>query len=214
MIYFGLVLILIFLLAFNVGVAKYNTAKEHRFRDLLDYTLEDCKLHWLVDAFAVFRYDIVERKKIHFHNLQLTFKGGKLIFTPELKRDIEYLANLMLQRKEKYFLNKPHGIRDIFHLVIFRKNGKTYALESFDELKSMLGKLNTPAEILLWVHLKNLSTPYSYQYKKGIWRLRYKYRTNCGYGEYFIYYDSYGNYLREKAIKNYRKKNCDEIIAD
>lgn len=198
--------------------AKTHTAlshNEHLFKEDRVYRMEDFNLTWDIDDFVIYRYDIFGMDdRVAFKDLKPVFHGGKIAYTEKIQHDIEILANMMLKRKEKYFLNKPHGIRDIFHLFIFRKDGKTYALESFDELKQILGRLDTPAELLLWLRLKYLSKPDSYLYSHGIWRVRFSYRTNCGYGIYFEYYDRNGEFINRKEIKSYRKKNCREIVAD
>jgi hypothetical protein len=206
------------LIAVQAVMAKNNNTLSHHekvFKHTLAYRLKDFSLQWPIDAFAVYRYDLLGTEHtVRYKDLKPVFRGGAMPATQKVQNDIEALANMMFKREEQYFLYKPHGIRVIFHLVVFRKNGKTYALESFEELKKMLGTLDTPAKLLLWLRLKNLANPASYLYTHGAWRVRFVYRTHCSRGEYFEFYNTSGTFVRHKKIKSYRKKNCQEIIAD
>jgi hypothetical protein len=213
--------LIFFILIVSSIYAKDFTPKlskgEYKFKDTLAYRLKDFNFNWSISYVRVVSYVkfFGEKKELRYKDLHTVFSSDKRVLSKKDKRDILYLAKLMNSR-ESYDIKGRYGAWGYRrYVVIFINNdGKMFALESKRELKDMLGGINTSAELLMWLRLNYSEYPYSFRYKKGVWRVRYSGWDlgRCYYGEYFKYYNSKGAFIRKKEIRHYRKKGCIEIM--
>jgi len=209
--------ILILFLILNIGFAKDFTpklqSKEKKFKKSLLYKFKDFNFKWDISFLTVVSFEELykENRKLKYKNLKPIFKTDNRVFSKKIKRDILYLANLMSNRKN-YPIKKTYGPWGYtYYVVIFIDNkGKMFALENYKELKDMLGVIDTPAELLVWLRLKYGEYPYSYLFKNTLWQVRYSNWSlgKCYYSEYFKYYNNNGKFIKEVKIKNYHKKGC------
>ena len=163
------------LVVFAKDMTPHLDKNEKLFKQTKLYKLKDFDFGWKVKSLSVFSFVKIynENKKLNFKELQPIVKTKK-VYTKDEKNYILYFANLMKDRKN-YPIKigyGPWGYR--YYLVVFEDDsGKMFALENQTELKDMLGSINTPAELYIWILLKYYEKPYSYMWQKNIIRVRY-----------------------------------------
>ena len=190
---------------------------EKLFKKSTLYKLKDFNLNLDISFLSVVSFITIsrEKKELKYKELQTIFKSDNRVYSQKNKSDILYLANLMKKRKN-YPLKVAYGPwGDRYFIIIFiDQKGKMFALEDLKELKDMLGDIDTPAEILLWIRVKNYGFPYSYLFTNNLWRLRFKGWDlgRCNYSEYFKFYNKKGHFIQEKLLRKYHKKGCVEVV--
>ncbi len=209
--------ILIVLLFFGVTFARDFTpklqSKEAKFKNSKIYKFKNFNFKWDISFVTIIGFEKIyhDKKKLQYKDLKTIFKTDNRVFSKKAKRDILYLANLMSNRKN-YPIKKTYGPWGYtYYVVIFINNkGKMFALENYKELKDMLGAIDTPAELLVWLRLKYGEYPYSYLNKNNLWRVRFSNWSlgECYYSEYFKYYNKNGKFIKKIQIRNYHKKGC------
>jgi len=217
--FFIISLVLLFNIVFAKDIAPTLSMGERLFKKSLSYKLKDFNFNWKVSFFTVVTFSVIfgeEKRDLTFKELNTIFKTDNRVYSSKDKRDILYLANLMKNRKN-YKIQTGFGPwgRSYFVAIFIDNKGKMYALENIGELKDMLGVIDTPAEMLVWLRLKYFENPYSYLYRYNIWRLRYSLWSlgACYYSEFIKEYDSNGNFMKRKKVKSYHKKGCvDPVI--
>jgi len=214
--------LLILLLLFNFSISKnltpHLTKGEKRFKEELAYSIKDFNPNWDISFLSVVSFMSVynENRDINYKDLRPIFKSDNRVYSKKDKKDIVYLANLLKNRKD-YELKRdePLGVTSYYIVIFIDNKGKMYALENFKELKDMLGSINNPAKLLLWLRVKYREYPYSYLYKNGLWRVRFSNWSlgKCNYYEYFKYYNKDGKFVKREDIRRYHKKGCvDPVI--
>jgi len=195
---------------FKMGYPKLDKG-EKKFKTTLPYKyrLKDFKFKWNVTFFTIVTF-VKKSKVLKYSNLSTLYKTDNRVFSQKERKDITYLANLFRKRK-----NYPIKNYDNYQVIIYIDNkGKMYAIENFKELKSMFGKIDTPAELKVWIDLKYKHfNEYSYKYIQGLWRVRFSEFNlgNCSYKEYFRYYNKDGKYIKKANYFRHKAKVCPRI---
>ena len=120
----------------------------------------------------------------------------------KMTKNAYYLMNVLLQQKYfwKYkYTDKGKTEYKVIGLL-FKDNSKHLkAIETLDEVKSMLGDIDTPSELFLWIYASTLESKGVYSYKKigNLYRVRYVF-TNTSY---FKYYDKNGHIVKTEILK-------------
>ena len=214
-----IILLLLFNFSFAKDLTPHLSKGEKRFKKDLSYNIKDFNLNWDITFLSVVSFMKVynNNKNITYKDLYTIFKTDNRVYSQKDKKDIVYLANLLKNRKDyKLQRDEPLAVTNYYMVFFIDKNGKMYALENYKELKDMIGSINNPAKLLLWLKVKYRESPYSYFYNKnGLWRVRYSNWSlgNCTYYEYFKYYNKNGIYIIQEDIRDYHKKGCvDPVI--
>lgn len=184
---------------------------EKLFKEPLAYTLNDFNLAWKVNYFEVVWYDTAPSDgktfelfdKTTFHPI---FQTAQRAMSKQEKKDLLWLSKAILT--EKYFwkhLVHPAPFY-VFHSLRFLDEEQRFkAIETVQDVKEMLGEIDTPAELFLWIYLSKYSDTRAYSYKESHGLIRVRFLDNltfsCAYREYFKYYDKQGKVIKEEAIK-------------
>jgi hypothetical protein len=198
---------------------------EVRFRkDTRSYGWDDFRLAWDVSYFDVVRYDtksgsdeqaLTLPDRLHFETV---FQAGKLPDGGLKKRSTSYLATAVLT--PEYFWKYPVPLLSAYTVYSLRfidaKDGRLKAIETVDEIRQMLGKIDTPAELALWLLATEpaYARPYSFQKTHGLYRVRFLDDDifSCTYREYVKFFDAQGSVVKEEEIKKIvYEKPCPEI---
>ena len=186
---------------------------EHLFDSSPSYRLSNFNLAWDVRYFKVLSYNTIydNPKKVDYKSVQTLFKTDNRKLNPN---SVRYLMKVMLRSNYfwKYRLAPSPMIR--YNIVIFiDKHGKMFALESKKELREFLGKIDTPAEVLLWAYATDKDeyrNPYSYKKTKNGYRVRYNtfVMQSCDYIDEFAYYKSNGKLIKRVRNRVVHDKQC------
>lgn len=134
--------------------------------------------------------------------------GGTGWEDPKMIKDAYYLMNVLL--KEKYFwtykfhqdgrVSYENDGKTFYRLIglLFKLEGDTRmkAIETLDEVKQMLGDIDTPSELLLWIYASTKTVDDIVSYKKigDGYRVRYRYPHQNKY--YFQFYNHQGKIVK------------------
>lgn len=195
---------------------------ETKFRDTLAYQLEDFNFAWDVAYFELLGYDVEMDKKdiyrlgkeVKFHTF---FKSSAKPLSQKEKKQRRWLAGAIV--KPSYFWQAevpPFPIYN-FKILIFKgTKGNLKAIETHDEIRQMLGEIDTPSELLLWLHSSVLDRQRAYSYKKidDLYRVRFVdfFSPTCDYHEYFEYYDREGSLKKREEIQRSHDKMCTPVL--
>ena len=186
------------------GEIKFKSSIPYKYR------LKDFNFKWNITFFTVVTF-VNRGKEIYYKDISTLYKSDNRVYSKKEKKDIAYLANIFRKTKEYPFKNYNN-----YQVIIFIDNkGKMYAIENFKELKDMLGKIDTLAELKLWINLKYKHyNEYSAKLIKNIWRVRFTNfdMSECSYLELFRYYNKDGKYLKKQKEFYYKEKNCPKPI--
>ena len=186
---------------------------EHLFAPSTSYRMQNFNLAWSVSYFKVLSYNTIydNPKKVDYKSARTLFKTDNRKLNPN---SVRYLMKVMLRSNYfwKYRLAPSPMIR--YNIVIFiDKHGKMFALESKKELREFLGKIDTPAELLLWTYANDkgeFGNPYSYKKIKNGYRVRYNtfVMQSCDYVDEFIYYNRYGKVIKRVRNRVVHDRHC------
>lgn len=196
---------------------------ETKFRDSLEYQLEDFNFAWDVVYFEILNYD-VEMDKVDTYRLAkgvkffTVFQSNAKVFTAVEQKQRRWLAGAIL--KPSYFWQTevpPFPIYS-FKILIFKgKKGNLKAIETRDEIRQMLGDIDTESELLLWLYSSSSYRKRAYSYKKidDLYRVRFLdfFSPSCDYHEYFKYYDTKGNLKKTEEVKSFHDKTCIPVTS-
>jgi len=187
--------------------------KEHRFKAMLDYQMKDFHLLRHVRYFDVVRYSTLagsvsnKSKLPKYPRFETIMKAGVPDSSLLTQTNSDYLAHALL-KKDYFWQNRlPWFQSDTVYMLRFIDKADKHlkAIETRAELKSFLGKVDTPAELLLWLLAKESPYvhPYSYQKIKKGYRVRFldDESCTCTYHTYFKFYDMEGELLNVEEIE-------------
>ena len=201
-------MIVLFVLMFLTSLtleAKMSKVKlekdEKRFKVYYKYALKDFNLAWKVNAFQViYEYTLPYDGKVFKFPEKLKFsrilKVGDIEDTRKNNKDSIWLINAILKKKE-YFWKEASGPENIYKVttLMFMDESKRFkAIETLQEIKEMLGPIDTEGELFLWIYAttKNLYAMYSYKKVGDLYRVRFTYTD----GIHFKYYDQNGDMVK------------------
>ena len=186
---------------------------EHLFKKPLQYRFKDFRLHPDINFLEVVSYEVKSGKRVDYNDLKTVFKTDSRTFSQKDKNNITYLARVMA--KENYFWKYwlyPLPVVRYFIVIYIDKYGKMFSVDDKKDLLKVLGKIDTPAELLLWtmaVDNSELTHQYSYKKTKNGYRVRefYFIMQSCNFVDRFIYFNQNGKILKETK-KFTHIKNC------
>ena len=197
--------------------------EEKKFKPLKSYGWKNFRLGWQVSYFDLVSFTTLPSEGKQFKlpkgkaSFETLFHAGKV--TKKLnERSMQYLAKAIL--KPAYFWKFPQPLLNDYTFYSLRfidaKDGKFKAIETLDEVRHFLGKIDTEAELKLWIMASDHPFRESYSYKKigKAYRVRFfdSDLGQCYFHEYFRFYDEKGKVLEEKTIRNVHVKGCVEIM--
>ncbi|MBN2248836.1 MAG: hypothetical protein JW682_00680 [Campylobacterales bacterium] len=191
---------------------------EIKFRDSMEYCHRDFHFAWDVMYFEVLWYYVDMDKK---HTYRLTekvdfytiFQSTSNHFHSLEQRQRRWLAGAVLKPSYFWQAEQPPYPLYSFRILIFKgKKGNLKAIESREEIRQMLGEIDTEAELLLWLHSSstNFQRPFSYKKIGDLYRVRYTvlFSPTCEFHEYFTYYDTKGTLKKTEEIRRFHDKTC------
>jgi hypothetical protein len=198
---------------------------EVRFRtDTRSYGWDDFHLAWDVSYFDVVRYStepnsdgktFILPDMLHFETI---FQVGKLPEGGLKKQSTSYLAKAVLT--PEYFWKYQLPLLFSYTVYTLRfidaKDGRLKAIETVDEIRQMLGRIDTPAELALWLLATEpaYARPYSFKKDHGLYRVRFLDDEifSCSYHEYMKFFDAEGRVVRQEEVKKVvYERPCPEI---
>ena len=192
---------------------------EKVFHQLSTYTLKDFHFAWDIDYLELFVFDAESSDGKNFKiddkttALQSLMRIGELNETRKTQKSHSWLRHAIL--KQDYFWKTmllPPGVGYGFSTLHFTEgDNRLKAIETKEEILQMLGKIDTEAELRLWLSVLNLYHPYSYKKIKNGYRIRFAGENpfTCNYEEYFISINAKnGARSQIKWIRNKPVKNC------
>jgi len=191
---------------------------EKKFKAFSHYsTMKAYHLSWNIVHFDVVTYgvtkDLKPRKEGVFKTL---FKAGPVSMNKTRKRELVWLSKAIL--KKSYFWKKEiplFGDYDFYSLRFIEKGDPRFkAIETLQEVKEMLGKIDTEAELLLWITASEswYPVPYSYRKEGKLYRVRFLFDQSCDRYELLRYYNSNGDVVKNRKINQRHIKECSEIM--
>ncbi len=192
---------------------------EKRFKPLKSYTMKAFHFARPMVYVDVAQYDVsremgLKQPGVYRYIMQL----GKLPSKKESQKSFIWLSKTLL--KPDYFWQETIPLlgEHIFTTLRFVEVGdkRFKAVESLQDIKELLGSIDTPAELHLWLYASERSgyEPYSYKKIDKLYRVRFRTSPNtlgCLYEERFHYYNSRGDRVKNKRLKLFTIPNCEEI---
>jgi len=192
---------------------------EKVFHQMPAYTIKDFHFAWDIGylEFFVFDAESSDGKKFKIDPKTTTLRSmmrvGKIKETNKTEKDHKWLMHAIL--KQDYFwktmLLPPGAVYGFSTLHFTKGDNHLKAIETKEEILQMLGKIDTEAEVRLWLSVLDLPTPYSYKKTKNGYRIRFAGENpfTCNYEEYFISINSQnGVQSKIKWLKKNPIKNC------
>ena len=193
---------------------------EKRFKDYKSYYSTDFNLGWKVNYFDVVYFNTQPSDGKYFMlvknaELKEIFHIGKdrKIFN---KTYAKYLAKAIM--KPNYFWKYQQPLLNDYTFYSLRfidsNDGNLKAIETLDEVRQFLGKIDTAEELELWLMAsEHYRTRYSYKKIGKTYRVRFfdSDLGRCNFHEYFRYYNENRRVLKKKAIREIHVKGCVEV---
>ncbi len=199
------------------------SAQEYKFKPLKQYKLSDFNLSWDITymeivGFGTKRSDGKKfeiRKDVHFW---YDLKVGKLNMSKaEHRRNLLWLAHALM--KPEYFWKKAIPLLweyDFTMLCFLEKGDARYkAISNKQDILDMFGKIDTQAELLVWLNATHGSLYFlqGYSKTKAGYKVHFEGDTNfCEHLNYYEYYDFRGKLLSETKIDRTPIKDCNEAL--
>jgi len=206
-------------------IPKLQKGEERFANNKRMYGWNDFHPAWKIRYFDVVRFSTVPlinddslelpKPPIHF---EMIYQVGRLPEGGFHQKDTEYLARAVTTSgyfwKYQVMLLLSYTIYSL--RFIDADDGRLKAIETLDEVRQFLGRIDTPAELSLWLLASEppYRKPYSYIRKNKLFRVRFWDDDifTCTYHEYFKYYDEEGKVVKFEEIKKIRyEEPCPEI---
>ena len=191
---------------------------EQRFHSLKSYQLQDFDLAWPVRYFEIETYAVdpqLKLKKDRYNDNEMVMQVGSVKMDNQKQKERNWLSKAIL--KKSYFWKRQLPLLNDYRFTILRfinQSGHFKAIETLKDLRQMLGTINTPAELHLWIIASERSYMQPYSYKKigKCYRVRFQIVSFCSYEERFRYYNEEGDVVKNTKIREIVKKNCEEPV--
>jgi len=189
---------------------------EKRFHKLKTYTLKDFNFAWDIHYFEVVTYEVDRTLTLKKENKFKPFMhAGTVKLDRKRKKELLWLSKAIL--KKSYFWKRRYPLLEDYSFTSLRfidGSGRFKAIETLQDIREMLGDIDTEAELRLWILASEqpYMDPYSYIKKDGLYRVRFQTVTYCHYKEFFRYYNKKGDVVKNRNIKKIDKKNCEEPV--
>ncbi len=194
---------------------------ERKFCESTSYRLHDFNFAWDISYFELLWY-YVDMDKTHTYSLKekvdfrTIFQSIPKHFSSLEQRQRRWLAGAVLKPSYFWQAEQPPYPLYSFRILIFKgKNGNLKAIESREEIRQMLGEIDTEAELLLWLHSTSVDNQRAFSYKKigDLYRVRYAvlFSPTCDFHEYFTYYDTNGTLKKTEEIRRFHDKTCTPV---
>jgi len=200
--------------------------REHRFKSLNSYTLNDFHfakpvIYMDIASFQTAPSDGTTFKLPKNYTFHTSLKVGELTMSEtRKKRAFDYLAHAIL--KKDYFWKEawPPAFIYGFTTLRFMEAGdqRLKAVTEPRDILDLFGPIDTVAELQVWLEAMYASkepvSPYSWKKVGTLYRIRYQGVNpfSCEYHEYFLFFNKQGKKVKTKKIKHYRKNGCSEIM--
>lgn len=193
---------------------------EKRFKPLKAYKMDDFHFAHPLVYMDVAEYDVSKNMKLmNEGKYRYIMKIGQVPSGTNSQKNFILLSNALL--KSYYFWKETRPLigDHIFTTLRFVEQGdnRFKAVELLQDIKELLGKIDTPAELHLWIYASERVgyQPYSYKKSGKLYRVRFRTVPNtlgCVYEEWFYYYNSNGNRVKNRRLKHFTIQNCEEIM--
>lgn len=215
-------IVVVMLLGSLSAMAQPNSVKlergEKKFKPFSHYsTMKAYHLSWPIVHFDVVEYDVTKelkpKKEGAFRTL---FRAGPVQMNKTRKAELVWLSKAIL--KKSYFWKReiPLFADYVFYSLRFIEKGdpRFKAIETLQEVKEMLGSIDTEAKLLLWITAseKWYPAPYSYKKEGKLYRVRFLFKQSCDTYELLCYYNKNGDVVKNKKINQKHIKECSEIM--
>ena len=168
----------------------------------------------------VVEYDVTkDLKLVKPGKFRYRMKIGTVPQGKNSQKSFIWLSKAILSRA--YFLKIQHPLVEDYTFTSLRymvKNDKRFkAVDTLQDIKDLLGKIDSEADLHLWLYASENPWVEAYSYKKVGKLYRVRFRTapgslGCNYMEEFRYYNSDGERVKNKKIKTFTIKDCGEIL--
>lgn len=194
---------------------------ETKFRESMEYRLDDFNFTWDVVYFELLGYDVEIDKddtyrlaeEVKFYSF---FQSSIKPFSTIEQKQRRWLAGAVMKPSYFWQVEVPPFPIYSFKIFIFKgQKGNLKAIETLDEIRQILGEIDTEAELHLWLHTDAIAyqRPFSYKKTGDLYRVRFVdfFSPTCHYHEYFNYYDRNGNLKKTEVIKSFHDKTCTPV---
>jgi len=191
---------------------------EKKFHDFSHYSsMKAYHLSWDIVHFDVVSYEVTKDLKLRKEGVFNTlFKVGPVSMNKRRKDELIWLSKAIL--KKSYFWKKelPLWGDYVFYSLRFIEKGDSRfkAIETLQEVKEMLGTIDTEAELLLWITASErwYPVPYSYRKEGTLYRVRFIFDQGCDPYELLRYYNSNGDVVKNRKVNLRHIKECSEVV--
>lgn len=189
---------------------------EKRFHELKTYTLKDFNFAWDIHYFEVVTYEVNPALTLKKENKFKPFMhAGNVRLDSKRKKELLWLSKAIL--KKSYFWKRRYPLLEDYSftsLCFIDGSGRFKAIETLQDIREMLGDIDTEAELRLWILASEqpYMVPYSYKKIGNLYRVRFQAVSYCHYEEFFRYYNKKGDVVKNRKIKKIDKKNCEEPV--
>ena len=192
---------------------------EKKFKALKKYQLKDFKFTKDIVYMDVVSYNVTKKLKLLKEGVfRYRMKIGSIPPDKNSAKSFIWLSKALLNKN--YFWKVTHPLIEDYTFTTLRfmvKNDKRFkAVDTLQDIKDLLGNIDTVADLHLWLYVSQREDE-AYSYKKIGKLYRVRFRTppstlGCYYMEEFRYYNSNGDRVKNKKIKEFTIKNCSEIM--
>jgi len=189
---------------------------EKHFHELKTYTLKDFNFAWDIHYFEVVTYEVNPTLTLKKENKFKPFMhAGTVKMDSKRKKELLWLSKAIL--KKSYFWERRYPLLEDYSFTSLRfidDSGRFKAIETLQDIREMLGDIDTEAELRLWILASEqpYMVPYSYKKTGGLYRVRFQVVSYCHYEEFFRYYNKKGDVVKNRTIRKIDKKNCEEPV--
>ena len=198
----------------------YLSKGEKNFRPYLAYKLNEFHFSTDIKYLEVVRYRVLSDSHSQKFTIPLSsnfkniFKAGKIEESKKHKEDLRWLSKVIL--KKNYFWKKRVKQNRLYYLFtslrFLDKKNRLSAIQNKEDIKDLLGEIDTEAELALWLYvIKDSQNIIGYKKINKLYRVRYKKqdRERCLTVEYFKFYNRKGEKVKYQqiAVKPYKCTN-------
>jgi len=197
----------------SIIYSKNNFNKgETSFKPYLEYKIQEFNFSTEIKYFEVIIYRALldsNRQKFDiplksFSNF--IFKAGKIKKSEKIKKNLLWLSKVVL--KKDYFWKKRVNKDSLYYMTtslrFLDKKNRLNAIQNQEDIKELLGEIDTEAELALWLYIiEDEQDIISYKKLNNLYRVRYKKqdKDRCLNIYYFKFYNTKGEKVKYQEIK-------------